>query len=144
MGIIHDDAANVPSVSNLAAPEFLPDYPSAEELETDPETGYRWAMDPALPPDYERSDSLVAYEGTKEKSKPQRGTTIIDAHNLERIDAFINTVPGRYGVKALRFIGNRRMGTVVLGDWQDDYARAPAVHSMSIKGQFLLTSKKLF
>ena len=129
VGLIHD-------VANGGGEDLtmLPITPPDSSL---PENYVRsW---PDLAPDSEvmlskhrLSKALNSENGPYDLTRP--ATTLVDSGNLELIEAHINTVPGRYGLKALRFSGNRRMGTVMVGDWQGERAKPGAGQTMQIKG----------
>lgn len=98
-----------------------------------------WTVDPNyLPPDHLVSKSVGDGPAaiTERKFVPP-ANTLVDPENLELIEAYVNTVHGRYGIKALRFHGTRRMGTKLLGNWQEERARPVPQQKMRIKGVYV-------
>ena len=129
MGIIHDESNEYPAhhLMTKAAP-----LPSCEISKRDTETDLDWTTDPkGLPTGYELSHD-ISYSVFK--PPPQRAFALFDPTSLQKIDSYVNPVSGRYGLKALRFHADRRMGTTTLGDWQDQYARPTEDQSMRISG----------
>jgi len=103
-------------------------------FERDEATGLNWACDPKeLPKDY-RFYTDVEAEEYPEESAPQRAYSLMSPEHLEKLESYVNTVPGRYGLKALRFHGNPKMGLVILGDWQEQFARPTGDQTMYIQG----------
>jgi hypothetical protein len=86
-----------------------------------------------MPGDY-RFCTDVESEDYPEDPAPQRAYSLFSPEHLEKLDSYVNTVPGRYGLKALRFHGNQRMGVVILGDWQERFASPTEDQTMHIEG----------
>ncbi|KAI9677422.1 MAG: DNA-directed RNA polymerase I subunit rpa49 [Caeruleum heppii] len=100
----------------------------------DTETDLDWVMSPkSLPRGYrftplpERLDAIIP--------GARRAFCLIQPEYLQEMEAFVNTYPGRYGLKAIRFSGCARMSPAILGDWQDSYAKPSAGERMLIKGR---------
>ncbi|KAI9784014.1 MAG: hypothetical protein M1816_001096 [Peltula sp. TS41687] len=95
-----------------------------------------WTLDSHFP----LSDHVVAKsigEGLSAiaaKKFRRPATTHVTPRHLEHVEAYVNTVQGRYGLKALRFHHNRRTGPKMLGDWQEERARPIPEQKMQIKG----------
>ncbi len=100
----------------------------------EPAIDLEWAENPPSPPaGYRLSEDFSS--DSDQSGSTQRAFTLIEPVHLRRIEACVNTYPGRYGLKALRFSGNRRMGPVLLGDWTEEDPPAPE-HTMIIEGVF--------
>ena len=126
LGIIHDQGCSTHDLDKAA-----PSPPSAQTKDVNTELD--WAVDPRHLParcsltTQSRFDDVI-------KPRPHRAFSVFEPQQLESIEAFVNPVRGRYGLKALRFQGQRRMGTVLLGDWQARFARPSAEQTMHIAG----------
>lgn len=64
-----------------------------------------------------------------------RSFTLFEPDLLLGVDAYVNDVPGRFGLKALKFRGSPEMGEILLGDWQDEFARPTQMQRMLIDGK---------
>lgn len=136
VGIIHDEAFahdEDPLAFPLTPPNsgLCPNEEATKFLD--------WSRDTKdLPLDYRVSKSIGTGVTAIAAGKFRRPVhTLIDPANLEYVEAYVNTVPGRYGIKALRFQGTRIMGTVLLGDWREERARPIAQQKMQIRGAFV-------
>ncbi|KAI9841388.1 MAG: hypothetical protein M1837_000720 [Sclerophora amabilis] len=130
IGVIHEEADRSHSTSVVKAPSLLP---SSEVSRRDFATELEWVTDPQdLPPNHRLSSDI----GMQEVCDPalQRAFTVFAPDQLNKIEAFVNSISGRFGLKGLRFIGSRHMGTVILNDWQDQYATSVEDLSLNING----------
>ncbi|KAI9816157.1 MAG: hypothetical protein M1826_001883 [Phylliscum demangeonii] len=59
---------------------------------------------------------------------------LVDPENLESIESIINDVRGRFGVKCLKFHGNRKMGSIRIGEYFDHELKRNPRQTMSIDG----------
>lgn len=92
-----------------------------------------WATDPKhLPVNYHLSSDLTPSHGHNRLTTLSRAYSLFDPEHLQQIDPYVNHVPGRFGLKALRLRGDRRMGTVLLGDWQSQNAGPSEGYAMQI------------
>ncbi|KAI9768469.1 MAG: hypothetical protein M1840_004878 [Geoglossum simile] len=127
IGILHEKSQS--RVLQQVPPKAL-DKTSFEKDET---TGLDWACDPKdLPSDY-RFCTDVEVEEYPEEPAAQRAYSLLSPEHLEKLESYVNTVPGRYGLKALKFHGNPKMGVVILGDWQEEFARPTEGQTMCIQ-----------
>lgn len=131
IGIIHDVRT---SISNPHAHAHLhssdhallktPLFPPGETLQPDVDTDLDWAISPRhLPPDFRLSVDLNASHGSctsvdSSRRVVMRAYSIVSAGSLQGIDADVNQVRGRFGLKALRFRGDATMYEVLLGEWR--------------------------
>ncbi len=132
IGVIHDVATGSPAPH---ASKHAP-LPVSEISMRDTETDLEWATEPKrLPVGYRlcRESRFGLGEGML-LEPPRRAFTLFEPCHLLEVDAYVNPVSGRYGLKALRFQGQAEMGTVLLGDWQERHARPMPDRSMSIDG----------
>ncbi|KAI9824763.1 MAG: hypothetical protein M1832_001591 [Thelocarpon impressellum] len=133
IGVIHDEASGISAhrAVNKPGPQ-----PLCELSKRDTETDLEWAMDTkSLPAGYQLSRDLRFGFGSDRLSEPpRRAFALFEPRHLLRVDAYVNPVSGRYGLKALRFDGEPEMGTVLLGDWQVQHARPTRERTMSIAG----------
>ena len=93
-------------------------------------TDYGWDTNPDPPYRLSSHPQLPSYL----ESSIRRAFTWIEPVCLQRVEAYISTVPGRYGLKALRFRGDRRMGMVLLGDWHEGRAKPGLQQTMDFEG----------
>lgn len=125
IGIIHDeDQRYKPPHPGLK--------PSIELFQDDPDTELAWILKPSWPPGarFQEDFDRDLYQGLLVR----RAATVIVPEHLVSIEAYTNTNPGRYGLRALRFRGHAEMGTVLLGDWDEERVRSIPEHRMLIDG----------
>lgn len=109
--------------------------PAGDLSKRDIATDLDWAIDPKyVPSHYARADDLDFHATLT--SRPQRAYTLIDPAGLATIEAYLNPVSGRFGLKALRFDGDARHGCMLLGDWQSRHARPTREQTMTIDGRW--------
>ncbi|KAI9805157.1 MAG: hypothetical protein M1825_000991 [Sarcosagium campestre] len=130
LGIIYNDGVGGDFETTLVEE---PPIPAGEILQQDPDTCLYWATNKSSLP---RNCTLTPVIGPESHLTPTplRAFCLLAPHDLQRIDAYLHTVPGRFGLKALKIQGSRRMGTAILGDWQDKYAKPGTGQSMHIQG----------
>ncbi|KAI9891305.1 MAG: hypothetical protein M1814_002818 [Vezdaea aestivalis] len=97
---------------------------------------YKWAtdinlLDFAFAPAARFRDLAV---GQTILPQPKLAHIIIFPKSLRKIEAYVNNKPSHYGLKALKFHGDPQMSTVVLGDWQDQFAEPSSNEMMTIDG----------
>ncbi|KAI9762626.1 MAG: hypothetical protein M4579_000244 [Chaenotheca gracillima] len=127
-----DECESVDIIHDEAKDEQFP-MPTRTHLLLDPtEMSRRESMADRheFPFNYRLSPEFGAQEG-----RSQRASTVFEPEHLEKIEAFVNSTPGRFGLKGLKIIGNRRMGTVILNDWQDAYVSAVEHLTLMIDGK---------
>ncbi|KAI9839085.1 MAG: hypothetical protein M1838_004400 [Thelocarpon superellum] len=130
IGIIHNEAAG--HQTRGPGSKVVPPPPSEVPMH-DPTTDLEWAVNPRhVPKAYDVESGLFFQH--RIRWAPQRAYTLFEPGRLQHVDAYLNTVRGRYGLKALRFRGDGSMGTILLGDWQVRFARLTGSHIMSIAG----------
>ena len=131
VGILHEKETE----PDLAATMPSPHSPSNELLEPDESSELPWVLrQPSWFSDYRFVDRLDDY--ACESKLGRRAITFVAPNHLQSIEAYVNTLPGRYGLRGLRFCGNPQMGTVLLGEWEDGRSRALPEHQMSIDSEW--------
>ncbi|KAH0557159.1 hypothetical protein GP486_005053, partial [Trichoglossum hirsutum] len=127
IGILHEKS------KGLITKQVPPQAPDQSNLKIDEATNLNWACDPKDIPRGYRFCTDVESEEYPEDPAPQRAYSLFLPEHLEKLDSYVNTVPGRYGLKALRFHGNQKMGVVILGDWQEGFASPTQDQTIHIK-----------
>ncbi|KAI9884088.1 MAG: DNA-directed RNA polymerase I subunit rpa49 [Watsoniomyces obsoletus] len=127
VGIIQDRAAGTHENYMMALDVPFGGFPSG-----DPGMDIQWVENPpSLPGGYHLQEDFSSDSYPSEQTR--RAFTLIEPPDLRRIEAYVNTYPGRYGLKALRFSGDPRMGPVLLGEWEDEFHPSPE-QTMIIEG----------
>ncbi|KAH0544413.1 hypothetical protein FGG08_001439 [Glutinoglossum americanum] len=127
IGILHEKSRNGGAQVLLKAPDI-------SSPETDAVTGLGWVCSPKHLPKDHRFCTDVENEDYPEDPAPQRAYTLFLPEHLEKLESYVNTVPGRYGLKALKFHGNSKMGVVILGEWQERFVESTGDPTMYIQG----------